>query len=164
MKHFIVGLALAGLALSAFAQTLWRETPMHASPGEVRALFPEARDTSPDQRASDRSALLEIAETPIAGEAFVASFHFELERLQRIRLRAQPPSSERTQALLKSLRASLRSRYGLPISTKTRPGAALGSVDLKWAFRRMSVQLQMVDGQTVELIYSAELLTRPTGL
>lgn len=152
------------MSLGASAQTMWRDAPMQASPAEIRALMPDARETSPSQRSVDPSGLLEIPKTPIAGEDFSATFHFEAERLQRIRLRSQPATRERTQALLQALQTSLRARYGLPISTKTRPGAALGSVDLKWSFRRMTVQLQMMDGKTVEVIYEANIPTPPVAL
>jgi hypothetical protein len=164
MKQFFTCLVLAGLAFGASAQTMWRDAPMHASPAEIRALMPDAQETSAAQRSADRSALLEVPSTLIVGEEFAATFHFESERLQRIHLRAQPATRERIQALLNAMQTSLRARYGLPISTKTRPGAALGSVDLKWAFRRMTVQLQMIDGKTVELIYNAEEPNRATGL
>lgn len=164
MKHFLTCLVLAATVSGASAQTLWRDAPMHASPAEIRALMPDVRDTSPARRSEDSSALLEIPATPIADETFAATFHFESGRLQRIHLQARPATRERTQALLKTLQASLRTRYGLPVSTKTRPGAALGTVDLQWAFRRMTVQLQMNDGKTVELIYSANIPGQATGL
>ncbi len=164
MKHFLICLALACLALNVSAQTLWRGAPMNASPAEIRALMPEAQDTSPTQRALDRSALLQIPSTPIANENFVATFHFEGERLQRIHLQSKVPTRARTQALLQALQASLRARYGLPISTKSRRDAIPDAVDLKWAFRRMTVQLQMVDGTTVDLVYSTNIPTRPAGL
>ena len=166
MKHFLTCLALACLALNVSAQTLWRGAPMNASPAEIRALMPQAQDTSPTQRALDRSALLEIPSTPIADEDFTATFHFEGEKLQRIHLQAKVPTRERTQALLQAIQVSLRARYGLPISTKARQDAdALpGSVDLKWAFRRMTVQLRMLDGTTVDLIYSTNIPSRPAAL
>lgn len=164
MKNFLTCLVLSGIALGASAQTLWRDAPMHASPAEIRALMPDARETSPAQRQVDRSALLEIPSATIADETFAATFHFESERLQRIHLRTQPATRERTQALLKTLQASLRARYGLPISTKARESAKPGTVDLQWAFRRMTVQLLMIDGNTVELIYSANIPGRPAGL
>jgi hypothetical protein len=164
MKHLLASLVLAGLAFSAAAQNLWRDAPMLASPAEIRALMPQARDTTAARRAADPSALLEIPSTPIADESFSATYHFESERLQRIHLRAQPPTPERTQALLKSLQASLRASYGLPASHPSRPVARPGSVDLLWSFRRMTVQLLMADGQTVELIYSANIPSRPGGL
>jgi hypothetical protein len=164
MKHFLTCLVLAGTAWSASAQTMWRDAPMHASPAEIRALMPDARETSPAQRSVDSGALLEIPSTPIADETFTATFHFESERLQRIHLRAQPITRERNQALLQTLQASLRARYGLPVSPKTRQIAGIGAVDLQWAFRRMTVQLQMRDGKTVELIYSANIPSPPAGL
>jgi hypothetical protein len=164
MKHLLTCLVLASTALSASAQTMWRDAPMHASPAEIRALMPDARETSPGQRAVDNGALLEIPGTTIADESFAATFHFESERLQRIHLRSQPPTRERTQALLSTLQASLRARYGLPISPKTRQIAGIGMVDLQWAFRRMTVQLRMLDGKTVEVIYGANFPSQPAGL
>lgn len=166
MKHFLTCLALTFVALHASAQTLWRDAPMNASPAEIRALMPEVQDTSPTQRALDPSALLQIPRTSIADEDFAVTYHFEADRLQRIHLHAKVPTRERTQALLQALQVSLRARYGLPISTKARQDAdALpGSVDLKWAFRRMTVQLQMLDGTTVNLIYSTNIPSRPAAL
>ena len=164
MKHFLTCMVLAGLTCSASAQTLWRDAPMQASPAEIRALMPEARDTSPARRAAEPGALLEIVDTPIADESFTATYLFESDRLQRIHLQAQPPTPQRVQALLRTLQDSLRARYGLPISTKTRPGGALGAVDLKWSFRRMNVLLQMSDGKTVNLVYEANIPNRPAGL
>ncbi|MDP2164735.1 MAG: hypothetical protein Q8K21_11060 [Hydrogenophaga sp.] len=157
MKKFIAVLVLVSMAWGASAQNLWRDAPMLASPAQIRALMPEARETSAAQRAADPSALLEIPSTPIADESFRATYHFESERLQRIHLRAQSATPARAQALLKTLQASLRTSFGLPVSSPSRPVAALGTVDVLWSFRRMTVQLLMVDGKTVELIYSANL-------
>ncbi len=66
--------------------------------------------------------------------------------------------------VLQALQLPLRTRYGLPISTKSRQDMVPGSIDLKWGFRRMTVLLQMVDGRTVDLTYSANLPVRPGGL
>ncbi|WP_372659701.1 hypothetical protein [Hydrogenophaga sp.] len=164
MKNFLICFVLAGMAWGASAQTMWRDAPMQASPAEIRALMSDVRETSPARRSADPSALLEIPSTSIADETFAATFHFESERLQRIHLQAQPADPQRLQALLKALQTSLRARYGLPISTKTRSGAAKGTVDLKWSFRRMTVQLQMLDGKTVALIYEANIPSPPAGL
>ncbi|MBD3893486.1 hypothetical protein [Hydrogenophaga sp.] len=164
MKKLLSCLLLVSMALSVSAQTLWRDAPMQASPAEIRALMPQARETSAAQRSVDPSALLEIPSTPIADETFSVTYHFESERLQRIHLRAQPATPERTQALLKTLRASLRASFGLPVSAPSRSVATLDTVDLLWSFRRMTVQLLMVDGKTVELIYRTNLPTRPSGL
>lgn len=152
------------MAFNVSAQSLWRDAPMLASPAEIRTLMPQARDTSPARRAADPSALLEIPSTPIADETFVVTYHFESERLQRVHLRSEPATPERTQALLRTLQASLRKTYGLPLSTPSRPVAALGTVDVMWSFRRMTVQLLMLDGKTVELIYSVNMPSRPGGL
>lgn len=164
MKPLFMALVLACTAHSAGAQTLWRDAPMLASPAHIRALMPEARETSAAQRAADPSALLEIASTSIANERFIATYHFDNQRLQRIRLQSQPDTDARRQALLKALQASLRTRYGLPISAASRPLAPLGSTDLMWAFQRMTVQLLMTDGQTVQLIYSANIPSPTPGL
>ncbi len=157
MKKSLVALVLFSMACGLAAQTLWRDAPMLASPADIRALMPQARETTAAQRAADPSALLEIPSTPIADETFSATYHFESQRLQRVHLRAQPATPERTQALLKTLQASLRTSYGLPVSAPSRPVAALGTVDLLWSFRRLNVQLLMADGKTVELIYSANI-------
>lgn len=164
MKQILASLLLASMSFNLAAQNLWRDAPMLASPAEIRALMPQARDTSPARRAAEPSALLEIPSTPIADESFSATYHFEADRLQRIHLRAQPPTPERAQALLKNLQASLRASYGLPVSLPSRPVVTLGTVDLLWSFRRMNVQLLMADGKTVELIYSANIPGRPAGL
>ena len=164
MKKTFLALALFCAACSLSAQTLWRDAPMLASPADIRALMPQARETSAAQRAADPSALLEIPSTPIADETFSATYHFESQRLQRIHLRAQPATRERTQALLKTLQTSLRTSYGLPVSTPSRPVTTLGTVDLLWSFRRLNVQLLMADGKTVELIYSANIPPQRLGL
>lgn len=164
MKQVLAFLLSGSVAINLSAQPLWRDAPMLASPAEIRALMPQARETSAARRATDPSALLEIPSTPIADESFSATYHFESERLQRIHLRAQPPTPERTQVLLKALQTSLRASYGLPVSPSSRPVTRLGTVDLLWSFRRLNVQLLMADGKTVELIYSANLPSRPAGL
>jgi hypothetical protein len=164
MKHVLIGWALACAAFGASAQTLWRGAPMNASPAEVQALIAEAQVTSGERRAQDRTALLEIPSYPIAGEDFAVTFHFEAERLQRIHLVSRPATRERARDLAQTLSASLRARYGLPISTKARQDALPGAIDLRWAFRRMTVQLQVPDGQTVDLLYSTAIPSRPAGL
>lgn len=165
MKRMFTCLVVATMAMGAAAQNLWRDVPMRANPAEIQALMPEARETSAEQRAADPGALLEIPSTDIAGEDFAATFHFEAGRLQRIRLLAQPPTRDRMQALLKTLEASLRQRYGLPISHKTRRIAPLGSFDRLWSFRRMTVQLQGTeDNANVELTYSVNIPNQPGGL
>ncbi|MBS3998491.1 MAG: hypothetical protein KGZ67_14360 [Hydrogenophaga sp.] len=164
MKQLLASLVLVSMAFNVSAQSLWRDAPMLASPAEIRTLMPQARDTSPARRAADPSALLEIPGTPIADETFVVTYHFESERLQRVHLRSEPATPERTQALLRTLQTSLRKTYGLPLSTPSRPVAALGTVDVMWSFRRMTVQLLMLDGKTVELIYSVNMPSRPGGL
>lgn len=164
MTQFFIGLALAIGALTASAQTLWRGAPMNASPAEVQALIAEAQATPAERRTKDGTALLEIPSYPIADERFAVTFHFEAERLQRIHLVSRPGSRERARVLAQALSSSLRSRYGLPISTKARQDALPGAIDLKWAFRRMTVQLQVPDGQTVDLLYSTAIPSRPAGL
>lgn len=164
MKQLVIVLALCGWALGAAAQTMWRDAPMLASQAQIRALMPEAQVTSQQQRAVDPSALLEIPSTAIAGENFSATYHFEADQLQRINLAATPPTRERTQALLKTLQASLRKNYGLPVSTKIRPAAALGAVDMLWNYRRMTIQLLTLQGNEVALIYSVSQPRQAEGL
>ena len=164
MKILLTGLIASSLALGAASQTMWRDAPMQASQAEIRALMPQASETSAQRRASDPSALLEIASTPIAGENFSVTYHFESDRLQSSRLIAKPEGGQRMQALLNVLQASLRKNYGLPVSTKVRPAAALGAVDLMWAHRAMTVQLLMLDGVEVALVYRANPARQPQGL
>lgn len=164
MKQLVISIALCSLAFGAVAQTMWRDAPMLASPAQISALMPQAQPTSQQQRAADPSALLEIPSTSIAGEAFSATYHFEADQLQRIYLAATPPTRERTQALLKTLQASLRKNYGLPVSTKIRPAAALGAVDMLWDYRRMTVQLLTLQGNGVALIYSVSQPRQAEGL
>ena len=102
MKNLLTCLVLSGIALGASAQTLWRDAPMNANPAEIRALMPEAQETTPAQRALDRSALLEIPRTEIAGEDFVATYHFESNRLQRIHLQAKPATRRKAVAAARS--------------------------------------------------------------
>ena len=164
MKQLVISFALCGLALGAAAQTMWRDAPLLASQAQINALMPQARPTSPQQRAATPSALLEIPSTSIAGEDFSATYHFESDQLQRIELAATPPSRKRRQALLQTLQASLQKNYGLPISTKIRPAAALGAVDLMWDYRRMTVQLLTLQGNEVALIYSVSQPRQAQGL
>ena len=164
MKQLVISIALCSLAFGAVAQTMWRDAPMLASPAQISALMPQAQPTSQQQRAADPSALLEIPSTSIAGEAFSVTYHFEADQLQRIYLAATPPTRERTQALLKTLQASLRKNYGLPVSTKIRPAAALGAVDMLWDYRRMTVQLLTLQGNGVALVYSVSQPRQAEGL
>ena len=161
MKQLLICLALCGAIFSTSAQTLWRGAPMNASPAEIQTLIAEAQATTPERRSREAGALLEIPSYPIAGESFAVTFLFEAERLQRIHLVARPGSRERTRALAQELSTSLRARYGLPISTKARQDALPGAIDLRWAFRRMTVQLQVPDGETVDLLYSTAIPSRP---
>jgi hypothetical protein len=160
MKHAIVGIALAVMALSVHAQALWGNVPIGASPAEVKTLVPQAQETSPQRRAQDGSALLEVATYDIAGQDFAVSFQFDADRLQRVVLTAEPGSPEKASALTRELGDSLRKRYGLDVSTRSRRFATReGSVDREWLYRRISVRLQLLNDQSVRLTYSAEAPT-----
>ena len=160
MKHAIVGIALAALAHTVHAQALWGNVPIGASPAEVKALVPQAQETSDQRRAQDRSALLEMAGHDIAGQDFAVSFQFDADRLQRVVLTAEPGSPEKAAALTRELGDSLRKRYGLDVSTRSRRFTTReGSVDREWLYRRISVRLQLLGDQSVRLTYSAEAPT-----
>ncbi|HEX5738693.1 MAG TPA: hypothetical protein VFY22_09290 [Hydrogenophaga sp.] len=157
MKHAILGIALAALVHTVSAQSLWGNVPIGASPDEVKTRLPEVQETSAQRRAQDSGALLEIPRHELAGQAFAVSFVFEADKLQSVVLVADPESDEQAKALTRDLGDSLRKRYGLDVSTRSRRSEAReGIVDRMWLFRRMSVRLQLLDDQTVRLTYSAE--------
>ncbi|WP_439518352.1 hypothetical protein [Hydrogenophaga sp.] len=150
MHKFFVSAALLFLATTATAQSLWRDVPAGASPAEVVALVPEARPVS---RGPVR---LEIPEHELLDARFLVTFEFEQDRLKVITLRSQAATASEARALAQRLTASLRSRYGLEISTKSRQDDVIPGVDRKWSYRKASVHLQVVEGSVVRLRYQAE--------
>jgi hypothetical protein len=142
----------------ASAQALWRGVPAGATPAEVSALIPEAAPAPPDTPASaDGRVLLAIPRYEVLGTAFAVTFGFERDRLQGVELRAQAGSVEEARAIAQRLTTSLRSRYGLEISTKSRQDRATTGIDRKWSYRKTSVQLQVLEGSVVSLRYRAEV-------
>lgn len=157
MKNAIFGFVLATLAFTASAQTLWGGAPIGASPAEVKTLMPEAQETSAERRASDNGLLLEIPRYELAGESFAVSFLFASDRLQSVVLETQPLSVEKARALTRELGDSLRKRYGLDVSTRSRRFTVReGIVDREWLYRRISVRLQHLNDHAVRLTYSSE--------
>jgi len=157
MKNAILGFVLATLVSTVSAQALWGGAPIGASPADVKALLPEAQETSVERRAQDGSVLLEIPRHELAGQDFAVSFVFEAERLQSVVLVTDPGSMDKARAVTRELGDSLRKRYGLDVGTRSRRSEAReGSVDRMWLFRRMSIRLQLLNDQTVRLTYSAE--------
>ena len=157
MKHAIFGIALATLVHTVSAQALWGNVPMGASPEEVKTRLPEARETSPARRAQDSGALLEIPRHELAGHDFVVSFLFESGRLQSVMLQTEPIAESEARALTRELGDSLRKRYGLDVSTRSRRFTVReGIVDREWLYRRISVRLQHLNDHAVRLTYSSE--------
>lgn len=160
MKNTLLGFALVLMALTASAQALWGGVPIGASPEEVRRLLTDVQDASAERRAADRNLLLEIPRYELVGEEFLVSFLFDSNRLQSVVLETKPPSEAQARALSRELGDSLRKRYGLEVSTRSRRFTEReGIVDREWLFRRISVRLQHLQDHTVRLTYSSEAPT-----
>lgn len=156
----LVGVVFAAFAQATVAQALWANVPIGASPAEVQALLPEARETPTERRAQDARALLELPAYELAGQVFGVSFLFDDQRLQRVVLQARPASADAARALTRELGDSLRKRYGLDVSTRSRRFTDReGLVDREWLYRRISIRLQLLADQSVRLTYSAEAPT-----
>jgi hypothetical protein len=165
MKKILVCTALLLLAAGASAQALWRGVPVGATPSEVSALIPEAQPAPADRPATaDGRVLLQIPAYEVVGADFAVAFGFERDKLQSVVLRAQTGSPEQARALAQRLTASLRSRYGLEISTKSRQDPLTVGIDRKWSYRRTSVHLQIVEDSVVSLRYRAETAQSPGRL
>ena len=150
MLKFLLATTLFFLTATASAQTLWRDVPAGASPAEVQALVPEARP------ATRGPVLLEIPSHELLDATFSVAFEFDQNRLKGITLRSQAATASEARALAQRLTTSLRSRYGLEISTKSRQDDVIPGIDRKWSYRKASVHLQVVEGQVVRLRYQAE--------
>jgi len=157
MKSSLLCLALVCVSSLACAQALWNDVPAGSSPAEVSQRFTAARPADPATLAQTPQALLEIPRIEVAGEDFAVRFLFERERLQSVVLRADTDSPEAARSLAQRVYTSLRSRYGLEISSKSR-GAAPPStaMDRSWLFRRTTVRLQVVDDSSVLLTYGVQ--------
>ena len=165
MKKILVCTALLLLCAGASAQALWRGVPAGATPAEVSALIPEALPAPADQPATaDGRVLLQIPAYEVVDADFAVAFGFEQDRLQSVVLRAQAASPEQAQAIAQRLTASLKARYGLEISIKSRQDRSTTGIDRKWSYRRTSVHLQIVEDTTVSLRYRAEATRQPNRL
>ncbi len=157
MKPTLLCLALACVSSLASAQALWRDVPAGSTPAEVSQRIAEARPADPATLAQTPQALLEVPRVEIAGGEFAVRFLFENERLQSVVLRADTDSPATARALAQRIYTSLRSRYGLELSSTSR-GAGPPSLDMdrRWQFRRTTVRLQVVDGNSVLLTYGVQ--------
>ncbi len=158
MNQTLVCAALLLLSFGASAQSLWRDVPAGATVAQVTALIPEALPAPAGSPASaDERVLLHIPRVELVDAAFAVSFGFEQDKLRSIVLRAQPGSAEQARAVAQRLTTSLRSRYGLEISTRSRQEPLVPGIDRKWSYRRASVHLQVLDETMVQLRYAAEV-------
>ena len=158
MKKILLCSALLLLSAGASAQALWRGVSAGATPAEVRALIPEALPVSPDKPATeDGRVLLQIPAHELVGTDFEVAFGFEQDRLQAIVLQKQAASPDEARDIAQRLTTSLRTRYGLEISTKSRQDRLTVGIDRKWSYRRTSMHLQVVDGTVVRLRYRADI-------
>lgn len=158
MNKLLVCTALLLLSAGVSAQALWRGVPSGATAAEVIALIPEAVPAPANRPATaDGRVLLEISAYSLVDADFAVSFGFEQDKLQSVVLRSQAGSPEQARAIAQRLTASLRSRYGLEISTKSRQDPLTVGIDRMWSYRRTSVHLQVVEGTVVSLRYRAEI-------
>ena len=111
---------------------------------------------------SDGQVLLQIPAYEVVGTDFEVAFGFQEDVLETVVLRAQAETQDQARAIAQRLTASLRSRYGLEISTKSRREPVLRGVDRKWSYRKASIHLLIVESTVVQLSYRAEA-TRPAG-
>lgn len=162
-KHLLCLFGLLFVA-SASAQTLWQGVPVGATPAEVRALVPEAQAPTTASAPGSDGVQLEVPAFELAGAAFKVSFVFEADRLQRITLLANAGSADAARALGQRLTTSLRSRYGLEMSTRSRGSTSSLTIDRQWNFRRTVVHLEVVDDTFVRLDYRGQAPSRNPGL
>ncbi|MDO8887282.1 MAG: hypothetical protein Q7V16_01730 [Hydrogenophaga sp.] len=148
----------------ASAQALWQDVPVGATPAEVQALMPDARPLPLDPASKDEAARLEIPAFELAGATFKVSFVFKGDQLQRISLLANAGSADEARALGQRLTISLRSRYGLEMSTRSRGSTSSVTIDRQWNFRRTVIHLQVVDDTFVRLDYSGQAPVRNNRL
>lgn len=164
MKNLLLCFTCLLFTVGASAQALWQGVPVGATPNEVRALVPEAQASTNTPSATGESVQLEIPAFELAGAAFRVSFVFKADRLQRITLLANAGSAAEARALGQRLTTSLRSRYGLEMSTKSRGATSSLTIDRQWNFRRTVVHLEVVDGTFVRLDYSGQTPVRNNRL
>jgi len=92
-------------------------------------------------------------------------FLFEDERLQSVVMRADTGSPEASRALAQRIYTSLRARYGLELSSTSRgAGPPSLAMDRRWLFRRTTVRLQEVDGNSVVVTYGVQPERRSNAL
>ena len=164
MKKLLLCLTCLLFTAGASAQALWQGVPVGATPAEVRALVPEAQAPATLPASNSEGVQLEIAAFELAGTRFKVSFAFKDDQLQRITLLANAGSTNEAQALGQRLTTSLRSRYGLEMSTKSRGATSSVTIDRQWNFRRTVVHLEVVDGTFVRLDYSGQAPVRNNRL
>ncbi len=145
---------------SATAQALWQGVPVGATPAEVRALVPEAQKPTSDPASRGEGVQLEIPAFELAGGVFKVSFAFKADQLQSITLLANAGSADEARALGQRLTTSLRSRYGLERSTRSRGATSSLTIDRQWSFRRTVVHLEVVDETFVRLTYNGQAPVR----
>jgi hypothetical protein len=164
MKKLLLCLSCLLFTAGASAQALWQGVPVGATPAEVRALVPEAQAPAIASAPNGDGVLLEIPAFELAGAPFKVSFVFKGDQLQRITLLANADSADQARSLAQRLTTSLRSRYGLEMSTKSRGSTSSLTIDRQWNFRRTVVHLEVVDVTFVRLDYSGQAPVRNNRL
>lgn len=164
MKKLFLCLTCLLFTAGASAQELWQGVPVGATPAEVRALLPEVQALATNAAAYSDGVQLEIPAFELAGAKFKVSFAFRDDQLQRITLLTNAGSADEARALGQRLTTSLRSRYGLEMSTKSRGATSSVTIDRRWNFRRTVVHLEVVDKTFVRLDYSGQAPVRNNRL
>lgn len=163
MKKLLFCLACLLFHLGASAQALWQGVPVGATPAEVRALVPEAQEPATPAQNGD-GVQLEIPAFELAGAPFKVSFGFQTDQLQSITLLSNAGSPDKARALAQRLTTSLRTRYGLEMSTRSRGSTSSVTIDRQWNFRRTVVHLEVVDDTFVRLDYRGQAPVRNNRL
>jgi hypothetical protein len=160
MKKTLLCVVLFLMSTGVSAQALWRGVAVGATPAQVRSLIPEARDSSSEAQTAEPGRLLEIDAHELAGSPFQVSFIFEADRLKRVRLLSDAGGAQEARALGQRLTTSLRSLYGLEMSTRSRGSTSSITIDRQWNFRRTVIHLQVLDVQFVSVEYSGQTPVR----
>lgn len=164
MKKLLFCMASLLFTTGASAQALWQGVPVGATVPEVQALVPEAQAVQSVPAGQDGAVLLEVPDYELAGAKFKVSFVFKADQLQRITLLTNAGSADAARALGQRLTTSLRSRYGLEMSTRSRGSTSSVTIDRQWNFRRTVIHLHVVDDTFVRLDYSGQAPVRNNRL
>lgn len=141
MKAASVLIAL-GLAVgSASAQQLWQQSRVGMSVAEVIAAFPGAAlAQSPTPNRDGSIDLVALPGVDIASCPFRASFVFQAEKLNAVRVGCHTPSPIETERVSKAVMEALRAKYGAEISQER---STIGTTHA-WFSAGVKIQLEAI--------------------